>query len=237
MIYFIVFVIILFVLYLMLQRRSNNIRRYKFYLPKNKRGNMKIELGVNPNPWLRPDSDEISFYNPDYNGRGLIGVVEDSRLYELSSNPNNYLESVISEYRKDYVTIEVEIKRKKEQPKEEIDPEMFARWMVKISKKYKYKTRWDIRFYSAENFTKDEISIKCIDKSVLEQYFNNKKDTFWIEKKNGDKIEASNQTTSPNIIKTLRTLNSNHEIDIINFKQDTWEGNSWYYIEVGVNPE
>jgi hypothetical protein len=36
----------------------------------------------------------------------------------------------------------------------------------------------------------------------------------------------------------LRTLNSKHEIEIVNFEEkNRWEGNAWYYLEIGVKPE
>ena len=144
----------------------------------------------------------------------------------------NYLEAIITNVQSDYLTVQVRVK-KKPTIKEKTSPEKIAKWIEHVTKNYNPRTTWELSFTSPDIFTKEEIVIKCIDKSRLNQFYSNQKNTIWLERRSGERISAKNYTTNPNIYKTLRAY-YHHEIKVIGLIHDRWDGTSSYDIEIGV---
>ena len=112
---------------------------------------------------------------------------------------------------------------------DESEREQRDEWSKKLRPKFNPKTYLSLRFQCEQELFKTKMKIKCVDKEISGRYWNKVNDSIWLENLEGQKIPAENASYQSDIIKTLCTIYSGHELEIKLIKK---EGN-YHNLEIG----
>ena len=192
---------------------------------------LKINIGDRLNIWNKPNTQQVNLYvKGSFGGEGLAGTTSNSIIsHHLNKTKNIVVENKVIGLTKNsielliHIYIDNHIVQKNQQ-------DYKNEWIEKLNKKYNPKSSWKIRFYSEIKIEKDDFSIKTINKSQIEEYYERGDETIWLIDKKGQNISAENQIGTVETERTLRAVFSGHEIEIVNFKKD----HNYYYIEIGI---
>lgn len=191
----------------------------------------EINVGDEVNIWNKPNTKELNLYaKGSTGGEGLVGTKLDSTIsYHLNKTENLFVENKIVRITNTTIDLFVNMyadKKAVEQTQQNYKTE----WLDRLNKKYNPKSTWEVRFLSEKKIEKNDFLIKTIDKSEIEKFYQKDEQTIWLSDLNGNKLQAENRIRSGGTEKTLRAIFSGHELEIVDFKNDS----PWYYIEIGI---
>tara|TARA_R110002096_G_scaffold434391_1_gene655817 strand:- start:805 stop:1647 length:843 start_codon:yes stop_codon:yes gene_type:complete len=192
-------------------------------------------------------SPEIKFYKAyEFNGNGLISVIESDILFEVfwianSSQWRHYLFSKGLVVEKKNEKIKVEFTLKKDQFHKD-NEDYFIKLRNSLNKKYNPRSEWEVIFQLKRKITKTDIknlslgiiydddSIKSM---ILGENRSFCKFTFVV---NSDNLMRGGHQWNSNdvILRLAKSINSKVELDI-NFKRlgkretSDWKENEWFY--------
>jgi hypothetical protein len=205
-------------------------------LPFNKtvrfeRKEFEVNIGEEVKIWNKPNTKQLNLYaKGSAGGNGLIGTKLDSTIsYHLNNTENLFIENKVVGLTKNSIDLFINMHADKKAV-QEIQQNDKTEWTEKLNKKYNPKSRWELRIYSESEIGENDLLIKSIDKSQIEEFYQKDDETVWLTDKNGEKIIAENRIRSGGTEKTLRAIFSGHELEILTFKKE----HNWYYIEIGI---
>lgn len=190
----------------------------------------QIEIGQDLNIWNKPNSQIINIYaKVSVGGNGLIGSTNNKFINNHLENTDYlFIENEIIEIDSNYITLKIKMYVDKGailNSQKEYEDE----WLKKILSKYNPKTNWSLRFYSENKLDKSKLKIKVVEKESVSNYYNKTGDLIWLENLDGEKLEIENYSYAADIIKTLRAIYSEHEIEIKQILKDR----NYYTLEIG----
>ncbi|MFV8268541.1 hypothetical protein ACNQGP_01230 [Flavobacterium sp. GT2N3] len=190
----------------------------------------QIEIGQELNIWNKPNSQIINLYaKGSVGGSGIIGSTNNKFINtHLENTDYLFVENEVIEIDSNYITLKIKMYVDKgailDSQKEYEDE-----WLKKILSKYSPKTNWYLRYYSENKLDKSKLKIKVVEKENVSNYYNKTSDLIWLENLDGEKLEIENSSYTADIIKTLRAVYSEHEIEIKLISKDR----NYYTLEIG----
>lgn len=198
---------------------------------ERKKSDYDIKIGDELNIWNKPQTNQINLYALSSIGaEGLVGTsFNDTISYHLQNTNDLFIENKIVSLSENSIALSIYLFADSNAVKQNYQDSV-DEWERKIMKKYTPKSNWTIRFYSENLIDKNNILVNTIHKESIKDFYTKANEAIWLTDKNGNKIDAENRIYSEDTNKTLRSIFSGHQLEILAMYRD----NNYYTFEIGI---
>lgn len=190
---------------------------HKIRINRNENWEEEPKIGNSANPWLKPDTDTILFYEKgSAGGAGLVGWIENTEI-ACHLRKEGIASATILSYDDSSCLIELELINRY---KEDIEQEQKESFKARLLKPYKPKSDWSLTFNMVDGFTPDKkVHLKCLDSEEVINRNDSPHKAVWIEDSIGKKVSKHTYLNYDNLIRTLRAYYSGHNVRIKEVKK------------------